>query len=433
MFSPHAGSQSAENTFTILFAWLLAIFLAVFCFAPKLTGILFIPLILAVAMGYILKVFAFRLRLIFVLLLAFFALYAIGTAFTYNSYIASRAIETKLPLLFVPLLFSFESKNRIDIGKIALGLGVGTLITGIISLRGAFACDQSILGFMPCFTGGNFSQLHHPSYFSVILLTSACLNCVMLMKKHPFFKLAWVLPLTACQLVLYLLCFSMAGLIFLTALLGILLLFAVKRRFGKAAAGLSVGVFAVFIALTLILSPRVRAEFGNTFSSLEKYLNSPENFLESHSEQASGDDVRLIMWTVSWSELKKHPFGVGTGNVDEHLGYQLNRHGLYHLGHFDEHRSIQYNPHNQYLQTGIETGIQGLLLLLLIMALTARHAYHTKNWVLLILVFSLAFNSLFESMLQRASGVTFYTLMICLLIVLEEQVRVHFSRQFASK
>jgi hypothetical protein len=39
------------------------------------------------------------------------------------------------------------------------------------------------------------------------------------------------------------------------------------------------------------------------------------------------------------------------------------------------------------------------------------------NWLLLLLIANLMFNMLFESMLQRQSGIMFYTMGICLLAV----------------
>jgi hypothetical protein len=43
--------------------------------------------------------------------------------------------------------------------------------------------------------------------------------------------------------------------------------------------------------------------------------------------------------------------------------------------------------------------------------------WNSKNWMLLILSASLAFNGLFESMLQRQSGIVFYSFWSVLLVV----------------
>ena len=73
------------------------------------------------------------------------------------------------------------------------------------------------------------------------------------------------------------------------------------------------------------------------------------------------------------------------------------------------------NPHNQYFQTAIEVGMVGLFFLLAIIFFGLYYAILNKNWLLLFILISLAFNCLFESILQRQSGIVFYTFWISLL------------------
>ena len=109
--------------------------------------------------------------------------------------------------------------------------------------------------------------------------------------------------------------------------------------------------------------------------------------------------------------MKKYPFGVGTGNVDEVLTNNLITLNQKELA------KQEYNPHNQFLQTGIEIGWIGLLLLIAIVVVGIFYAFKFKNWLLLLIISNFAFNSLFESMLQRQSGIVVYTFLICALMV----------------
>jgi len=86
---------------------------------------------------------------------------------------------------------------------------------------------------------------------------------------------------------------------------------------------------------------------------------------------------------------------------------------LVELG-LNQQAALNYNPHNQYLQIAAELGIIGLLLFLGILLYGIVWAISTKNWLLLLVIFSLAINCLFESMLQRQSGIVFYCFWICL-------------------
>jgi Ca2+/Na+ antiporter len=72
------------------------------------------------------------------------------------------------------------------------------------------------------------------------------------------------------------------------------------------------------------------------------------------------------------------------------------------------------------LQTGLEIGIFGLLALLAPFVFALRYFKRSNNWLLLLVVGSLLFNMLFESMLQRQSGIVFYTIATCFLVLYAE-------------
>jgi O-antigen ligase len=105
----------------------------------------------------------------------------------------------------------------------------------------------------------------------------------------------------------------------------------------------------------------------------------------------------------------QYPLGVGTGNVDEVLGSKLRSMHLPNLA------KQNYNPHNQYLQTGVEIGIVGLLLLIGMVLYLIRKGWRQRNWLILAITANFAINMLFESMLQRQSGIVFYAFILLLL------------------
>ncbi len=75
-----------------------------------------------------------------------------------------------------------------------------------------------------------------------------------------------------------------------------------------------------------------------------------------------------------------------------------------------------YNPHNQFLQIAAEIGLVGLAFFVCILFFIVRFALQRKDELLVFLVFSLILNSLFESMLQRQSGIVFYVMLICAMV-----------------
>ena len=122
-----------------------------------------------------------------------------------------------------------------------------------------------------------------------------------------------------------------------------------------------------------------------------------------------GNEARLVIWTVAFDIFMDHPMGVGLGNLEEMMHQRLIYLGL------NEQADLNYNPHNQFLQIAAELGVIGLGLFLLIVAYGFYWSITTKNWLLLLVISNLFINCLFESMLQRQSGIVFYCFWICLL------------------
>ncbi|MCB0760585.1 MAG: O-antigen ligase family protein, partial [Flavobacteriales bacterium] len=120
------------------------------------------------------------------------------------------------------------------------------------------------------------------------------------------------------------------------------------------------------------------------------------------TEKKSSSQVRLVTWKNALTLMRNYPQGVGTGDVTNEL-----------VRLYDEQGELtasekKLNAHNQYLQTGVELGWLGLLVLLSTMVPLALYAMR-KRWELaLIFLFLIAFNMLFESFLELQMGIMFY-------------------------
>jgi O-antigen ligase len=230
-------------------------------------------------------------------------------------------------------------------------------------------------------------------------------------QKWRYFNRINVTLFTLFSLGVQAVCLSLAGLLFFSLLVGVVAIRQVYVRFGKWAAIGTIAILPGILFTGVILVPGMKSDIDATGKAFFNYIQDPYGFVESHPDYKTGNEVRLVMWTVGTSEMLQHPFGVGTGNVDEHLNYRLYRSNQKNMVAAD------YNPHNQFIQTGVEIGIPGLLILLSILVTGFYFAWKHRNWLLLILLSDLAFNALFESMLQRSSGIVFFTLMSCILVV----------------
>jgi O-antigen ligase len=160
-----------------------------------------------------------------------------------------------------------------------------------------------------------------------------------------------------------------------------------------------------------MVTPPLKSQWDDAKHFTVTFVNDPSTFLKDPANAENGSGVRLIMWTIATQVLKEHPFGVGTANVDDYLFSKLTKLKQHTLA------NKYYNPHNQYLQSGIEIGVIGLAVLLLLLIKATNLAWKQRNYLLLFIVVNLAFNMLFESMLQRQSGIVFYTFWITFLVV----------------
>ncbi len=68
----------------------------------------------------------------------------------------------------------------------------------------------------------------------------------------------------------------------------------------------------------------------------------------------------------------------------------------------------RYNCHNQFLETATQTGVVGLIVLLLVFAIPFYQAIKKKQELLFLFLSICFINFLFESMLQRIAGVVFF-------------------------
>ncbi len=404
------------------FANVYRIYLGVFSFlffcVPNLTSlgvILFIPIVLT---GIYRKELRFHFQWTMMLLIAVYLIYLIGIFFTDNMYLASLYAENKLSFLIFPLLFLFRPTFTLSYVSLLMGSTLGILGASIIGILSAYGCYANGGELRTCFTSVYISTLHHPTYFSTFIALVVFGVWGAFLRKEPFFKVSWILPFSLFALIMFTLCLSLSAFLFVAILAAAIVLRWILNRYGKKVYRAFLLASPLIISLFLVLMPGLRNDVRYTYSTVKKYMHDPKGFLSGKTGYNTGNEVRLVMWTVTMEEIAKYPLGVGTGNVDAHLSHRLKQYGQLDLAKQDEHGAIQYNPHNQFLQTCLEIGIFGLFVLLLFIGQTWRLARTYKNYLLMALVASLVVNSIFESMLQRQSGIVFYAFWMCLLTLI---------------
>ena len=408
--------KQSLNYFNILSSY-LGVFAFGFVVFPKLIGLLVLALIIIVVIGYVNKHITFKLNKVSVFFILLYLVYLIGVFFTNNITQSIVYLENKLSFILFPFLLSFRPTRPIKLNLIFMGFILGTLTITLMGITNAINCYLSSEGGRTCFFTTSISPYHHPTYLSVYLITSIGMSINGFKEKWRFYNLKWIIPFIIFSIFMHGLLLSLSGILFLFSVIAIIIIYWIKIKLSKVIFYLSIIVLPLSCYFAITTIPQIEGEWYNAKYYFDEYLKSPSEFVKTRIYPMSGTEVRISMWTASSQIFYNYPFGVGTGNVDEYLSKELIK-----LNQIDLSKQM-YNPHNQFLQTGVEIGVIGLMILLLIIFYSIYLSFKLRDWILLLITTNLLFNSLFESMLQRQSGIVFYSFWICLLVGLSLGVK----------
>jgi len=401
------------------FGQIFSIFSGLYAFTtlvfPKLTSLMVLLMLTMIIVGYIKKQLLWKLSWPTVFFVSLYLAYLIGIFYSLDKSEGLKYAEYKVSFLILPILLSFIPRFEFKLNYAFYGLVAGILALIFIGVLNSMNCyserDSAWLKY--CFTSSYISPVHHPSYFASFILFA--IAGVLFGRKESWWGLNIysVTGFVVVGLMMYFLCLTLAGIIFLGIVLVALLLHYLYKRIGLKWL-IPLSFIAIFLAVIAGLNlPGFKYEIKESTQSYSEFASSPEAFLYRHAkeEYIPGNEVRLIMWKISIDLIAEHPFGVGTGSVDEYLNARLERYGLNQMAEED------YNPHNQYLQTTLEIGFIGLFLLLGLITSVIYFSIKYRSYLFLLLISGLAFNCLFESMLQRQSAIVFYSFWIPLIIL----------------
>jgi O-antigen ligase len=405
-------------TYEKLYHYCLAIVMLLLCCFPKLIGLGVVLFLLVVLTGWKKKQLFWKSVPLSYLLVGLYFLYFIGIMVSNHENDAWGYAENKLSFLLFPLLFSFRPKFKVDLLPPLLGLAAGVALVSIFGIVNSFSLINNHGWDLNYLVSVNISPIHHPTYFAFYIITAVAGLWLMFFENKFPYSIKWLIFYTVCCGLIFLLCLSLASILYLFAILGAIGILTVKKRFGLVWTILvSILLPIVFYGFSQFV-PRIKFEVNNGLSALKTFLTNPIQYVKDKPGDKTGNEVRLVMWAATILEIKEHPFGVGTGNVDEYLSKRLQELGQFELSKQDDKGHIRYNPHNQFLQTALEVGYAGLFILLIYIFGLFRLAWNNKNAFLAILVGALFFNALFESVLQRQSGIVFFSFLLSLMTMI---------------
>ncbi|QLE02360.1 O-antigen ligase family protein [Galbibacter sp. BG1] len=340
--------------------------------------------------------------------LCFFSLF-------YSDQVEFKFIEQKASFLAFPIIFYFLKINDRNVRKLLMFFVLGCLIASLLliinAIYNSILFDNNGIGFQasvnPSFSfwyaivrDGNyffsthFSIFHDPLYFSFYLNVSiSIVLCFSLWKENRIYLVLLLLfPIVI---------FLNSSRLGIGCCILIYIYYLVSRLKGYTLKAL---IFLSLISIGLyVMNFNPRGEI--------MIRDLKNNGLRISPEERYGYPLRLMSWESAVDIIKKNPiFGVGIGDAQSELNKVYNFKGyIYPL-------KYKLNVHNQFLQTYIEVGYFGfILLLIMISLLIIRMPVNLNNfgYYFFFLTFILFF---FESALNRYSGISVFVLFYCFIV-----------------
>jgi O-antigen ligase len=362
---------------------------------------------ITVVYGIIKKELVFTFHLLPALLVLLYILYLVYAIPTNHLPIALDFLEYKLSLLAFPFLFSFEPKFRVNWKYVFYTFLAAVALLVIYDLAQA-SIHYSKTGVLNSFYSSALSPTHHPTYLTAFL-SLAIMISLRFAKSADSPKLKMIFwGMIGLFVLLHVPLSSLSGMLFLVLFFSIAFIYSLVKLRKWSILLITALTCGIIVFSALKVQPSLSKNIENVIVLVNEYSDSPQKFIQTRPFPMQGNEARLVVWTVAFDIFMEHPMGVGLGNLEDMMQQRLVELGL------NQQAALNYNPHNQYLQIAAELGIIGLLLFLGILLYGIVWAISTKNWLLLLVIFSLAINCLFESMLQRQSGIVFYCFWICL-------------------
>lgn len=396
---------------------LLALSIGIFCVAPPFISPMILLLLLFTFFQFYRKKMIFQWTTIATWFVLFYACYVVGLFFTDHMTEALGNLERRMVYVLFPLLFSFRFKEKLNLQPIVLSFIGGLVIAAIMGLFHSYQIYQKMGDFNNSFGSTNFSYIHHPTYFSAFFVCAFWMAREGWKRNWKYFSWTNLTLFVLFTLIIQFFCFSFAGLLFLFAMFVYLILKGIRQVFPKWVFWMAIIMSPILPVLAYYSNIHIQIQVDELRADVARFAANPQSIFErKEGEVLTGNKTRLVMWTVSAEEIWHHPLGAGTSNFDDVLSARLNQHG------WGDVAKETYNPHNQFLQVGVELGIIGLFIFLGLFIVLFRKAWEQKNYVLMFILINLVFNMVFESMLQRQSGIVFYTFWIFLLLQLPNRI-----------
>lgn len=401
-----------------------------FAFLPSFPRIL--PLIILVCVGLSIKTNGINTIIrnigknkILLAISLFYLLHIFSALLSDNLEKGIQNLETKLSFLALPFIFAGNnSLKSFDIYRAIFYMLLATVVAYfflelraiIIYFTELYDRNHGILRpyyyYTDIFYTSYFCPYLHHTYFGMYI---SFMLCALIWNNNEAKKKItgnvnpniFICILTALQFQLL----SKAALAITVVILFLYLTMLFRKSQSK--------VQVIFITLTALgifyyfFSDKVKSNIGYVSNVIF------QNFNVADKSTTESSEVRTLVWKTASSLLSENWLtGVGVGDTEDVLVKAYQQNGI--TGAAEK----KLNCHNQILQTWLANGILGIVLLIILLALSLYFCIQNKLTYLTITMFIIIFNMMFESILEVQAGTIFFSV-ICCLITFQSNIKKH--------
>jgi O-antigen ligase len=397
---------------------IMAIIPLYYWYLPPFIGLWLLVLLIGLFYGnWNIRNIPIQNKFLFGMFILFFIWQLIGLMYSDNLKEGWRNIELRLPLLVFPLVLIMP--GEIILRKIGFLLKIFALCTFVFLClcfvyafyRSTSIIDGSIIfnhhipqsPWLSYFYGTYLAMFQHPSYLSMYVLLSMYITLESIFNstdnKSRYFYI----------------------------ILSIIFLFSIYLLSSRAA------ILATLISLPIYFLKRFKINWKSRlrwiflfigFIILTGLFISNPKIIYYHKGESKKDwtnlmlkESRIVLWKSAIKIIDKNLIlGVGTGDIQKELNkeYKL----IEDNGWI---KDFNYNTHNQFIEILLEHGLIGLVLFLAMFGVLFYIAVIHRNMILFMFLIIILISFIFETMLNRLGGVSFFALFSFLLLHLNEK------------
>lgn len=340
----------------------------------------------------------------------FFYLALYGLFFSFNKPKALSCFDCYLWFAVAPLILLTSNPLLMDRKRIRLALATfaisTTLCVIVLFSMGIYHVALTGNGYYMYYV--KFSVFRHPSYMAMYATMSLSLIIYFFWQKRSVITWGWKAVCLFAILIL------LAGIIHLQSKAGlIVLVLTLLMWFVFLVCHLKYKL--IWIALLLLVAAGTVFVVFKTDVIRYNRIKDLVGVTQSHKVNPYGREssqVRLTLWKTAWEvSCKNLPWGVGTGDAWD----EMQVHAVYK--NYPNIIGRGYNAHNQYLQTLLEAGVPGVLVLLAFCGYPLVFSIRKRDMLYCLFSVMLILNLLVECMFEARAGVGFFALLNVLLFL----------------